>query len=186
MKVSVGISNHHVHLTRDDCITLFGHDALNVRNMLNQPGQFASLETVDIETPKNKIKNLVIVGPFRDYTQVEVSKTDAWHLGINPPVRDSGDLNGASLITIIGPVGKIEKECAIIANRHIHVDKNILREHNLLNKKVVSIKIIGEKGGILENIHLKESEKAYFELHLDTDDANAFLLENQDEVDILL
>ena len=185
MKVSVGVSNHHVHLTEDDFITLFGHNHLNIRNMLNQPGQFASLETVDIIGPKNTIKNLVIVGPFREYTQVEVSRTDAWFLGVNPPVRDSGDLNGASKVIILGPLGKIEKKCAIIANRHIHVDKNILKEKNLLGKKIVSVKVNGEKGGILHNVHLKESDEAYFEIHLDTDDANAFLLKNNDEVEII-
>ena len=185
MKVTVGVSNHHVHLTKDDCMKLFGYTDLKVRNMLNQPGQFASLEKVNIIGPKNKLENLVVVGPLRDYTQVEVSKTDAWHIGIEPPIRDSGEIEGASLVTIVGPVGHIEKECAIIANRHIHVDKNILIEKNLLGKKEVSIKISGEKSGIINHVHLKETDEAYFELHLDTDDANAFLLKTGDQLEII-
>ncbi|MBR3660439.1 MAG: propanediol utilization protein [Bacilli bacterium] len=185
MKVSVGISNHHVHLTRIDYEILFGKKDLSIRNMLNQPGQFSSNEKVTIIGPKGKLENLVIVGPFRDYTQVEVSKTDSYKLGINPPVRDSGDLNDASVVTIVGPLGKIEKSCAIIANRHIHVDKNILEKKSLTGYKEVSVRISGEKSGIIEHVELKESETAYFEMHLDTDDANAFLLKNNDEVEII-
>ena len=186
MKVSVGVSNHHVHLTSTDYEILFGKKELSIRNKLNQPGQFASNERVTIIGPKGKLENLVIVGPFRDYTQVEVSKTDSRFLGITPPVRDSGDLRDASNVTIIGPIGKIEKPCAIIANRHIHVDKKILEEKNLVGVKEVSVKVNGEKSGILEHVQLKLSEEAYFEIHLDTDDANAFLLENNDEIEIIL
>ena len=185
MKVTLGISNHHLHLTKEDCMTLFGTEELHIRNMLKQPGQYASLEKVDVIGVKSKLENVVVVGPFRDYTQLEVSKTDARHLGIDPPLRDSGDLRDASKVTIVGPCGKIEKECAIIVNRHIHVSPSILKEKNLLGIKTVSIKINGEKGGKLENVHLKETKEAYFELHLDTDDANAFLLQNEDELEII-
>ena len=186
MKISVGISNRHVHLSNDDFKKLFGETSLTIRNELKQPGQFASNEKVTIEGPKGAIANVVVVGPNRSYTQVEVSKTDSYILGINPPVRDSGDLNGACLIKIIGPCGVIEKECAIIAMRHIHVDKKILEQNNLNNLKEVSLKISGEKSGIIEHVYLKETNEAYFEVHLDTDDANAFLLSQDDELEILL
>ena len=185
MKVTIGISNHHLHLTKEDCQILFGSDELHIRNMLNQPGQYACLEKVNVIGPKSTLENIVVVGPFRDYTQLEVSKTDARHLGIDPPVRDSGDLRNASLITIVGPCGRIEKECAIIANRHIHVSPSILKEKQLVGIKKVTIKINGEKGGIIENVYLKETNDAYFELHLDTDDANAFLLQNGDVLEII-
>ena len=186
MKVLVGVSNHHVHLTKDDYLKLFGKNELTVRNLLKQPGQFASNEKVTIEGEKGSLEDITIVGPFRDYTQVEVSKTDCYKLGIDPPVRESGELEGASLVKIIGPAGEIEKECAIIANRHIHVDKKILEEKNLIGVKEVSIKIDGEKSGIINNVSLKENDEAYFELHLDTDDANAFLLKNGLEVEIII
>ena len=185
MKVAVGISNRHVHLTKEDFELLFGKRELTKRNDLKQPGQFACNERVTIEGCKGSIENMIIVGPFRNYTQVEISKTDCYKLGIEAPVRDSGDLEGASMVTIIGPLGKLEKPCAIIANRHIHVDKEILKEKNLVGIKEVRIKITGEKSGILENVHIKEMDDAYFELHLDTDDANAFLLKNGYEVEIL-
>ena len=185
MKVKVGISNHHIHLKNDDYKILFGDCELTKRNDLNQPGQFACNERVTLMGPHGTIENVIIVGPLRNYTQVEVSKTDCYKLGINPPVRDSGDIDGSSIITIVGPKGKIERPCCIIANRHIHVDKNILKEKNLLGIKEVIIKINGKKSGIIEHVHLKETENAYFELHLDTDDANAFLLNNNDEVEII-
>ena len=186
MNVKVGISNHHVHLNYDDYKILFGNKELSIRNELNQPNQFASNLTVDILGPKGKIEKLTIVGPLRDYTQVEVSRTDCYKLGINPPVRDSGDLNDAISLKIIGECGSIEKKCAIIATRHIHVDKKIREEKKLVGVTEVSLRISGEKSGIIEHVHLKDSSDAYFEVHLDTDDANAFLLNNNDEVEIIL
>ena len=186
MKVNVGISNHHVHLSLDDYKILFGNKELGIRNKLNQPSQFASNLTVDVIGPKGKLENLVIVGPLRDYTQVEISKSDCFKLGINPPIRDSGDLHDASIVTIVGEKGQIEKKSAIIATRHIHVDSKIREEKKLVGIKEVSVKIGSEKSGIIEHVHLKDSESAYFELHLDTDDANAFLLKNSDEVEIIL
>jgi len=186
MKVSVGISNRHVHLSNDDYQVLFENMEMSVRNNLKQPGQFASNLTVDIKTKKDIIKKVRVLGPTRGYTQVEISKTDAYKLGINPPVRDSGNLAGASLITIIGPTGEISKEAAIIANRHIHVNRKIREDNGLMGVEKVKVKISGEKGGILDDVYLKDMDEAYFELHLDTDDANAFLLKNDDEVEIIL
>lgn len=186
MKISVGISNRHVHLNDEDYKVLFKDTKMDIRNNLKQPNQFASTLTVDIEGEKGKIENVRVLGPNRDYTQVEISKTDSYKLGVNPPVRNSGDLSGSSMITIIGPYGKIKKECCIIAKRHIHVDKNIIKEHKLEGIKDVKVKIFGEKSGIIEHVYLKETEEAYFELHLDTDDANAFLLNQDDIVEIIL
>lgn len=185
MKIKVGVSNRHVHLNNEDYSILFGNMPFTKRNDLNQPGMFASELTVTIKGNKRSIENVRVLGPNRNYTQVEVSKTDAYYLGINPPVRSSGDLDGAESITIIGPNGEITKNVAIIANRHIHVDKRIRVEHGLVGIDKVSIKIGGEKGGIIDNVFLKDSEEAYFELHLDTDDANAFMLKQDDEVEII-
>ena len=186
MKVSVGVSNRHVHLTNDDYKLLFGDIPLTKRNDLTQPNTFASELTVTIKGPKRSIENVRVLGPNRNYTQVEVSKTDSFTLGIDPPVRNSGDLEGASEIVIIGPNGEIKRNSAIIASRHIHVDKKIRKEHNLEGIEKVSVKISGEKGGIITNVYLKDSEEAYFELHLDTDDANAHLLKQGDEVEIII
>ncbi len=186
MKVSVGVSNRHVHLNNDDYKLLFGDAPLTKRNDLTQPNTFASELTVTITGPKRSIENVRVLGPNRSYTQVEVSKTDAYSLGIDPPVRNSGDLLDAVEITITGPLGSITRNAAIIASRHIHVDKNIRHEHNLEGVEMVSVKINGEKGGIINNVYLKDSDEAYFEMHLDTDDANAHMLKQGDEVEIIL
>ena len=185
MKINVGISNRHVHLTNEDYRLLFGDIPLTKRNDLTQPNTFASNLVVTISGSKKSIPNVRVLGPNRTYTQVEVSKTDSFTLGINPPVRDSGDLEDAAEITIIGPNGDITRKAAIIATRHIHLDQRIREERGLVGINTVSIKIPGEKGGIIENVHLKDSERAYFELHLDTDDGNAFLLKQGDEVEII-
>lgn len=185
MRIKLGISNRHVHLNNEDYKILFGEIPLTKRNDLNQPGMYACNETVSIKGEKRSYDNVRVLGPLRNYTQVEISKTDAYYLGVNPPVRNSGDLEGASLITIIGPCGEIERNAAIIASRHIHVDKNIRKEHDLEGIEKVSVRIFGEKGGIIDNVYLKDSDEAYFELHLDTDDGNAFLLQQDDEVEII-
>lgn len=186
MKVSIGVSNHHVHLTEEHFNILFGADRelKNIKN-LNQPTQFASDCLVTIETSKSKIEGVRVLGGFRSYTQVEISKTDAYKLGINPPVRNSGNLEGSAPITIIGPKGKVELESGcIIADRHIHITPKQKELYGLQNEEV-SVLINGLKGGILFNVHLRVDENSYFEMHLDTDDANAFQIKQGDIATIL-
>jgi len=147
---------------------------------------FASNSLVTIKTSKSEIENVRIVGPVRNYTQVEISKTDAYKLGINPPIRNSGDVSGSSPITIIGPVGTLNlEEGCIIPTRHIHILPNQLKMYGLEGRDEVSVNVDGEKGGILNNVHLKVSEDSFFELHLDTDDANAHLIKNGDIGEII-
>lgn len=181
MKVTVGVSNRHIHLKQEDLDILFGCE-LTKRNDLNQPNQFASNEVLTIKTDKDEIKNVRVLGPVRNYTQIEISKTDAYKLGINPPVRTSGDLENSEEITLIGPNGSIKTNGCIIADRHIHMTKTDKEKYNL--SSAVKVKIDGEKKGIIE-VNIKTSDEAFFELHLDTDDANAFLLKNGDEVEII-
>ena len=187
MKVSIGVSNRHVHLTQEHFKILFGEGKeLEKRNDINQPGQFASTSLVTIKTDKSEIENVRVLGPFRAYTQVEISKTDAYKLGLNPPIRDSGNLKGSSPITIIGPSGVVElEEGCIIPTRHIHILPNQVKLYELEGKDVVNVRVGGEKGGILTNVHLKVSDEAFFELHLDTDDANAHLIKNGDIGEII-
>jgi propanediol utilization protein len=185
MKVSVGVSNRHVHLNNDDYKLLFGDAPLTKRNDLTQPNTFASELTVTITGSKRSIENVRVLGPNRSYTQVEISRTDAYTLGVNPPVRNSGEVSDADVITIIGPNGELTKKAAIIAARHIHVDKKIREEKGLVGISKVSVRIPGEKSGIIDNVYLKDSDEAYFELHLDTDDANALLLKHDDELEII-
>ena len=121
MKILLGVSNRHVHLSKDDYKILFDKDELtNIRDLV-QPHQYVSDLFVDIRTPKNLIKKVRVLGPLRDYTQVEISKTDSYFLGLNPPVASSGELENASEIEIIGSCGSIVRKSAIIADRHIHI-----------------------------------------------------------------
>lgn len=185
--VTIGVSNRHVHLTDEHLKKLFGDDyELEKKKDLTQPGQFASTALVTLKTEKGIIDNVRILGPVREYTQVEISRTDAYKLGLNPPVRNSGDLENSESVTIVGPNGEITiSEGCIIATRHIHILPEQMRQYNLEGKETVSIRINGEKGGILENVYLKVADESYFELHLDTDDANAHLIKNGDIVEII-
>ena len=187
MEVKIGVSNRHVHLCQKDLEILFGSGyELEKRNDLTQPGQYAATALVTIKTDKSQIDNVRVLGPIREYTQVEISKTDAYKLGINPPVRNSGDLEGSSPITIIGPSGSVDlNEGCIIAARHIHILKEQLKFYGLEGKEVVNVKLNGEKGGIITNVYLKVSDEAFFELHIDTDDANAHLIKNGDIGEII-
>jgi len=187
MKVSIGVSNRHVHLTKEHLNVLFGDRyELEKKNDLTQPGQYASTSVVTIKTSKSEISNVRVLGPTRNYTQVEISKTDSYKLGLNPPVRNSGDLNGSEPITIIGPNGSVDVDSGcIIAARHIHLTEEHIKHYNLEGKETVNVKLNGEKGGIISNVYLKTSDEAFFELHIDTDDANAHLIKNGDIGEII-
>lgn len=186
MKVSIGISNRHVHLTKEDLNILFKLEAMEVLKPINQPEQFASTKKVDIKTDKSILKGVRVLGPCRSYTQVEISKTDAFQLGINPPVRESGDLAGAEIVTIVGEFGEITKPCAIIADRHIHLTKEEKENMGLTDYETVSVEIGLEKSSIINNVRLKISDKSYYEMHIDTDDANANLIKNKDIGEIVV
>ena len=171
MKISVGVSNRHCHLTKEVYEKLFGKSELTFKRALNQPGQFASEETVIIKGPKGAIEKVRVLGPFRSYNQVEVSKTD------------SGHLDGASELEIIGPKDKITLPCGIIANRHIHISEALAKEWGVADDEPVGVIIDGEKKGIIEAF-FKTSSDGYLEIHLDTDDANGFMLKQNDTVEI--
>ena len=182
MEVTIGVSNRHVHLKQEHLDELFGKGyELEIKNMLVQPGQFASNSTLTIKTEKSEIQNVRVLGPVRNYTQVEISKTDAFKLGLNPPIRDSGDLKGSAPIELIGPNGSIKlEEGCIIANRHIHITPQQVEELGLTGVEKVSVELKGEKGGIINNVYLKIDENFALEMHIDTDDANAHLIKTGD------
>lgn len=186
MKIKVGVSNRHVHLTKEVKDILFGDVyELTKKNDLSQKGEYACNETVTLKTEKSIIENVKIIGPIRNYTQVEITKTDSYKLGIKPPVRMSGDLDNSENITLIGPKGEYYLESGtIIAERHIHMSTLEAEKYNYSNNDKVNIKIDGDKPGILSNVIIKTNDNYSLELHLDTDDANAFLLSNGDEVEM--
>lgn len=187
MKVNIGVSARHVHVTKEDLSILFGEDfKLTKKVDLSQPGQYACNEQVILKGPKGTIERVRILGPERNETQVEISKTDSFALGIKPPVRNSGDLQGASEITIIGPKGEVTKNAAIIAARHIHATKEDAKKYGFEDKEFVSIVVKGEKSGILKNVYVRINDNFSYEVHLDTDDANAFLINNGDEAELIV
>ncbi len=181
MKVLLGVSNRHVHLTEADYKILFADEEIKEIKELVQKGQYASDKVVTIKTEKNKIEKVRILLPYRNYTQVEISRTDSYALGINPPIKDSGDLEGASTITIEGPKGEVTKACGIIANRHIHMTPELRKQLNLEDVNEVKISFEGEKGVMFSNVKIKEDPSFTLELHLDTDDANGSLLKTGQE-----
>lgn len=188
MKVTIGVSNRHVHLTKEHLEILFGEDAVLEKSKdLNQPGQYASTSKVTIATDKSSIEEVRVLGPTRPYTQVEISMTDAYKLGLKPPVRPSGKLKGSAPITLIGPKGTVllEQGC-IVADRHIHITPEQMQTFGLEGLAEVKVRLDGEKGGILDHVELKVADASYFELHLDMDDANAHLVQNGSEGEIIL
>ncbi len=186
MKVILGVSNRHVHLKEQDYKTLFGDEPINKVKDLRQPGQFATDKFVTIKNGEKEIKNVRVLGPLRNYTQVEISKTDAYTLKLNPPIRTSGDLKDSSPITVIGPKGSINlKEGCILANRHLHISEEEVKKYGLEGVVKVKVKVDGEKGGVLNNIYLKIQEPSLLEMHIDTDEGNAFGLKTGDELEII-
>ncbi len=185
MKVGVGVSNRHVHLTKEVYDLLFDEEISKFRD-LDQPLQYAANQRVTLKNGDRVIEGVRLVGPLRDYNQVELSRTDCYRMKLNPPVRDSGFLEGSEKITLVGPKGSAYIDMGvIIANRHIHIKPNELEKYGLQNGELVCVRISGEKAGILENVHLKVQDTAALRLHLDTDDANAFGLKNDDVVEVL-
>ena len=180
-KVKVQISNRHVHLTKETYEKLFD-EPLTKKNDLHQIGQFAANQTLDIVGGDTVFENVRIVGPFRKYDQVEISKNDARKLKINPPVRTSGDLKGSEHITLRTDKASVTlDEGCIIADRHVHFNTNEADKYHVKNKDKLKLHILGEKRGTIE-VFAKVSDDGYFEVHLDTDDGNAFMLENDDEL----
>lgn len=174
--IPVGVSNRHVHLTEETFHKLFGKEtSFEELRPLYQPGEFASKHTLTIVGPKQRcIENVRILGPLRKYDQVEVSLTDSIYLGINPPIVNSGELQDASPLTLVGPNGSIYLEkCAIIANRHIHMSPSEALQFGVKHGDLCRIKISGIKSTIFENVLIRVKENWRLQIHLDTDDANA-------------
>ncbi len=175
-KTIVEVSARHVHLSQKHLDCLFGQGyQLKKLKDLSQPGMFSTQETLVVETIKNKFNNVRIIGPLRNQTQVEISKSDAYYLGINPPIRKSGDLTGSEKCKLIGPKGEIDLEKGVIvAQRHLHLDLQTAEQYNLKNNQLVSVKIDSEKRSItFHQIITRVSAEFKPAIHLDTDEGNA-------------
>ena len=174
-KILVETSARHVHLCQADLETLFGKGAtLTHKKDLSQPGQFACEERVNLVGPKKELANVIILGPVRPKTQVEVSYTDARTLGVAAPLRESGDVAGSAPLKIVGPCGSVEiAEGAIIAKRHIHLTPADAAEFGVTDKQIVSLKIESERTTIFDDVVVRVNPNFSAAAHLDTDEANA-------------
>ena len=175
LSVPVEVSARHCHLSKADLEKLFGIGyELKKIKQLSQPSDFACAETVDIKFGSKEIKNIRVVGPVREQTQIEISKTDAILLGVNPPVKISGDLQGSAAAVLIGPKGEVAlAEGLIIAKRHIHCATDEAKKYKLKPGDVISVKISGERPVIFENIVVRVRDDYKLSLQLDTDEGNA-------------
>ena len=175
-KVLVETSARHVHLSEEHIKILLGEGAtLNHKKDLSQPGQFACEERVTVVGPKKSIPNVIILGPARPATQVEISLTDARTLGVNAPVRESGDVAGSGACKLVGPCGEVEiAESVIAAKRHIHLDPATAEELGVTDKQIVSAKVDTDgRSLIFGDVVVRVNANFAPAVHIDTDEANA-------------
>ena len=175
MKIMVETSARHVHLTQADLDTLFGAGyTLTSKKDLSQPGQFACVEKVEVVGPKSSLK-MSILGPVRPETQIEVAKTDARALGIDAPLRMSGDLEGTPGCKIIGSKGEIEvQKGVIVAKRHAHMTPEQAVEYGVTDGEAVGLRMeYNDRALIFGDVIVRVSKTAGLAVHIDTDEANA-------------
>lgn len=178
--IPVGLSNRHIHLSAEDLKVLFGEDhTLTKFKDLSQPGQYAADEKVDLVGPKGTIKGVRILGPVRSESQVEISLTDSFSLGVKAPIANSGELENSAGCTLVGPKGEVTLEKGVIvAARHIHMHTSDAAEFGVTDKQVVSVKVEGPRATTFHNVVVRAREDFALELHLDTDEGNAAALRN--------
>lgn len=178
--VPVGVSNRHVHLSRPDMDALFGPGASLTRmKAMKQPGQYAAAETVTLRGPKGEIGKVRVLGPLRKDTQIEISVADGFTLGIKPPLRMSGKLDGSAGLTVIGPAGSVTKDAGVIvALRHIHMRPEDALRLGVKTGDSVDVVVSGPRGGVMHHVAIRSDEVSATEMHIDVEEANAFGLTN--------
>lgn len=171
--VELEASGRHVHVTREQAQTLFGH-GLTPRRPLSQPGQYLANERVTVVGPKGTFENVAVLGPERKEAQVEISLTDGRTLGLEAPVRLSGDVSGTPGVTLIGPAGTVTLNQGVIAaQRHIHLTPEDARNFGVKDKQVVKLQTFTARPVIFQNVAVRVSPEFASYVHLDYDEANA-------------
>jgi len=166
-------SGRHVHVTKEQAMTLFGH-GLTPKRPLSQPGQYLSNERVTVKGPKGEFHNVAVLGPERKEAQVEISLTDARVLGITPPIRPSGDVSGSPGAVLIGEKGTVTLSQGVIAaQRHIHMTPGDAKNFHVADKQVVSLKTFTDRPLVFEDVLVRVSGDYATYAHLDYDEANA-------------
>ena len=171
--VELEASGRHVHVTKEQAITLFGHP-LTPKRPLSQPGQYLAMERLTVVGPKGEFANVAVLGPERKAAQVEVSLTDARHLGVDAPVRLSGDVKGSPGILLRGENGCVPlREGVIVAQRHIHLTPEDGERFGVVNGQVVSLQTFTSRPCIFQDVAVRVSRDFAAAVHLDYDEANA-------------
>lgn len=186
--IPVGISNRHIHLTREHVDILFGKGyELTKLKDLSQPGQYACKEQLTLVGPSMRaIEGVRVLGPERKQSQVEISRTDSFVLKVKPPVRESGDVAGSAPVMIIGPKGAVQlTEGCIIANRHIHMSEEDGLKYGVKDGEYVDVEMGGERRSLFYDVQIRVSDKFRLEMHVDTDDANAAGISNGSKVKLI-
>lgn len=172
--IPISVSARHVHLTREHAETLFGH-ALTIRKMLSQPGQWTANERVTLVGPKRSIEDVGIIGPYRKQTQVEISRTDEYQLGLDAPIRCSGELQATPGLVLVGPAGRVALDSGVIqAQRHIHMAPADAAHYGVSDRDVVEVAI--DSAGrdlVFGDVIVRIAEDYLLDMHVDTDEANA-------------
>lgn len=174
-QVPIAVSNRHAHLSRAALDRLFGHGyELKKLKDLSQSGQFAAKETVIVIGPKGKLQNVRVLGPTRGETQVEVSLTDARSIGVQVPIRNSGNIEGSPSFLLQGPKGQLKVEKGLIcAARHIHMHTNDAATFGVSDGDIVKVAVDGDRAITFDNTLIRVSPKYQLEMHIDFDEANA-------------
>ena len=187
MKITVGISNRHAHLTQEQIEVLFGEGyELTFFRKIKQPDEFVSNEKIDVVGPKGVLKGVRIMGPAREKAQVEMTLTNARAIGVEAQIRVSADVEGSSGIKLVGPAGEYQLgEGVIAAVRHLHMTPEEAELLGLAEGQRVAVETTGDRGVIFKNVIVRIDELFSLEFHIDTDEANAAGLKGGDEVKLI-
>ena len=177
LSIPVGVSNRHCHLTEEHFKRLFGAESAPKKMRdIKQPGFYAAEELVDVRGPRGVLRKIRLVAPYRAHTQIEIAATDAFAIGLDPPVRESGDIKGSTGAVLIGPRGQVEiEEGVILARRHLHFSPAEAKAAGMTSGEIVRVRA-GTGAGravVFEDVVVRVSDQYRLEFHVDTDEANA-------------
>ncbi|MBR4720469.1 MAG: phosphate propanoyltransferase [Clostridia bacterium] len=186
-EIKIGVSQRHVHLSREDLDTLFGKGYELTKKKTLMGREFASEEFVTLVGPSlRSIEKVRVLGPVRKNTQVEISRTDTFILKVSPPVRPSGEIEGSERLVLVGPKGSVYlKQGVIIANRHIHLTPDYAERHGIKDGDYVDVIVEGIKPTKFFDVQVRVRDDFNIEMHIDTDDANSAAIRNGDFVRIV-
>lgn len=183
--IPVGVSNKHIHLSLHDLEILFGkgYELTKIKDL--QPGQYASKETVEVIGSKGSFDKMRILGPIRKETQLEISVSDGFKLGVDAPIRESGNIEDTPGVLLRGPKGEVKiDKGVIVASRHIHLSTGYAKKYGYKDGELVSVTTNGIRKTTLHNVTLRVADNFRPEIHIDVEEANACGLKNSDTIKI--